>query len=109
MLGNREWALVLVAAGVLPIFLLFAYVYFFDQWNKTKAKKVATLTKQTEWVTTGRVDFYPESNNRYVLQAEDSREVTSIGGLQHKEIRWRVASLDEAKKVVVKFHKEEKD
>jgi hypothetical protein len=42
----------------------------------------------------------------FVLRAEDARTVSSIGGLDHHEIRWRKATLNEAKKVVLAYHKQ---
>ena len=103
---QSDWKTLVESVGLLFVALCTLtplFVYFLRRSRPVVAR---TLTEQTEWVATGRIDFYPETNGRYVLQAEDSRDVTSIGGLQRKEIRWRVASLDEAKKVVVKFHQE---
>jgi hypothetical protein len=61
--------------------------------------------KQDGWTPTGRVDFIdPQSTGNFVLQAEDTRIVDSIGGVEHREIRWRKATLDEARTVVVSFH-----
>ena len=61
--------------------------------------------KQDAWTPTGRVDFIdPQSTGNFVLQAEDTQIVDSIGGVEHREIRWRKATLDEARTVVVAFH-----
>ena len=61
--------------------------------------------KQDGWTPTGRVDFIdPQSTGNFVLQAEDTRIVDSIGGVEHREIRWRKATLDEARTAVVAFH-----
>ncbi len=61
--------------------------------------------KQDGWTATGRVDFIdPQSTGNFVLQAEDTRVVDGIGGVDHREIRWRTATLDEARTVVVAFH-----
>ena len=61
--------------------------------------------KQDGWTPTGRVDFIdPQSTGNFSLQAEDTRIVDSIGGVEHREIRWRKATLDEARTVVVAFH-----
>jgi hypothetical protein len=57
------------------------------------------------WTATGRIDFLdPDAVGSFVLQAEVTRIVTSLGGIEHREIRWRRATLDEAKKVVVAYH-----
>jgi len=51
------------------------------------------------------VDFIdPQSTGNFSLQAEDTRIVDSVGGVEHREIRWRKATLDEARTVVVAFH-----
>jgi hypothetical protein len=61
--------------------------------------------KQDGWTPTGRVDFTdPESTGNFILHAEDTRIVDGIGGVDHREIRWRKATLDEAKTVVVAYH-----
>ncbi len=61
--------------------------------------------KQDGWTPTGRVDFFdPQSTGNFILQAEDTRIVDSIGGVERRQIRWRKATLDEAKTVVVAYH-----
>ena len=61
--------------------------------------------KQDDWTPTGRVDFIdPQSTGNYILQAEDTRIVDSIGGVERREIRWRKATLDEVRTVVVTYH-----
>jgi hypothetical protein len=97
----NDWIIIALsgASGVLII----AFALIVNKGLLKKDKMMADASVVHDWVATGRIDFY-QIRNYYVLQAEDFREVTSVGGLQHKEIRWRVANLDEAKKVVVKFH-----
>jgi hypothetical protein len=62
------------------------------------------------WAPTGRIDFSgstdsePNSFGTFLLQAEDTRIVNSIGGVDRHEIRWRRATLNEAKKVVLTYH-----
>ena len=64
------------------------------------------------WVPTGRIDFQgptdsdPNMVGNFLLQAEETRTVHSIGGIDHHEIRWRRATLNEAKKVVMAYHAE---
>ena len=61
--------------------------------------------KQDGWTPTGRVDFFdPQSTGNFILQAEDTQIVDSIGGVERRQIRWRKATLDEAKTVVVAYH-----
>lgn len=40
----------------------------------------------------------------FVLQVEDTRVTDSIGGVEHREIRWRKATIEEAKGVVLAYH-----
>jgi hypothetical protein len=54
---------------------------------------------------TGRIDFVdPHSNGELVLQVEETQIVNSPGGIEHREIRWRRATVDEAKMVLVSYH-----
>jgi hypothetical protein len=39
-----------------------------------------------------------------VLHVEETRIVKSPGGVEHREIRWRRATLDEVKLVLVSYH-----
>jgi hypothetical protein len=57
------------------------------------------------WTPTGRIDFIdPRSSGHFILQVEDTRIVESMSGVDLREIRWRNATLDEAKVVVVTYH-----
>jgi len=70
----------------------------------------AKKSQEGGWFPTGRIDFSgpnesdPDSSGNFILQAEDTRVVRSIGGIDHHEIRWRRATLNEAKKVVSTYH-----
>ena len=61
-----------------------------------------------EWQSTGKIDFHcaqsPKDDTapaEFILRVEDFRIVESISGVEHVEIRWRNATLAEAKAVVV--------
>jgi hypothetical protein len=80
-----------------------------------KARRPAVAAGQAQedgWVPTGRIDFQgptdsdPNAVGNFLLQAEETRTVHSIGGIDHHEIRWRRATLNEAKKVVMAYHAE---
>jgi hypothetical protein len=88
-------------AGVFAILVLVVAVH-----NFYKSKPSDVIQGQQEgWTPTGRVDFTdPQSIGNFILQAEDTRIVDSIGGVERREIRWRKATLDEAKTVVVAYH-----
>jgi hypothetical protein len=68
----------------------------------------------SDWTPTGRIDFAGPSMDAttsdtpasFYLQAEDIRLLVSFSGIERKEIRWRKATLSEAKKVVNVFHRQ---
>src|SRR5262245_19339835 len=84
-----------------------ASVMFYLWWLKQK-KLDEIVTVTGEWQPTGKIDFrcaeLPQDHNLptlFVLRVEDYRTVESISGVEHVEIRWRNATLAEAKAVVV--------
>ena len=91
----------LIAAAVISILAGLGATYSFV---KPKPKQ-AIQDEQDGWTPTGRIDFADlGSNGGFILQVEDSRLVESIGGVEHREIRWRRATLEEAKRVVLNYH-----
>ena len=93
---DQQW-LWFGAAGILVVLVaLFAWYSFF----RSKPQDAATYTQQEGWTPTGRIDFSnSQSADHFVLQAEDTQIVGSIGGVERREIRWRTATLEEAKAV----------
>src|SRR5262245_8747408 len=88
-----------------------ASVMFYLWWLKQK-KPEETVTVTGEWQPTGKIDFHcaelPQDHDLptlFVLRVEDYRTVESISGVEHVEIRWRNATLGEAKAVVVAHQK----
>jgi hypothetical protein len=67
-----------------------------------------------DWTPTGRIDFAGPSLDvaaadtpaSFYLQAEEIRVLISLSGIERKEIRWRKATLTEAKRVVNIFHRQ---
>jgi hypothetical protein len=67
-----------------------------------------------DWTPTGRIDFVGPSMDAtaaetpapFYLQAEDIRLLLSFSGIERKEIRWRKATLNEAKRVMNIFHRQ---
>jgi hypothetical protein len=67
-----------------------------------------------DWIPTGRIDFAGPSMDAsnadtpasFYLQAEDIRLLVSFSGIERKEIRWRKATFNEAKRVVNIFHRQ---
>jgi len=98
---TNQW-LWLSAAGLLVVLVgLFAAYKFV---RKSTARRV-TPNQHDGWTPTGRIDFSdPQSTGFFLLQAEDTRLVHSIAGVEHRETRWRKATLDEAKAVAAAYH-----
>jgi hypothetical protein len=97
------------AAGVLLVFVgVFAGYSFYKPkpYNGRKSNAAqSNAADQRGWIPTGRIDFVdPQSIGVFTLQAEETRIVESLGGIEHREIRWRKATLDEAKTVLVSYH-----
>jgi hypothetical protein len=91
-----------IAVGVLVV-VAWVGVYKF---YKSKPYEVIQGSQGGDgWTPTGRIDFSnSHSTDDFILQAEDTRIIEGIGGVEHREIRWRKATLDEAKTVVVSYH-----
>jgi hypothetical protein len=61
------------------------------------------------WMLTGRIDFADsQSAKAFMLEVEESRISMSIAGVEHREIRWRRATLPEAKMVLGSYHAQQK-
>jgi hypothetical protein len=57
------------------------------------------------WTRTGRIDLAdPQSVGALVLEVEETRISMSPTGVEHREIRWRRATLPEAKMVLEAYH-----
>ena len=98
----EQWPWFAAAAGVLVIVGLLILL-------KPKSKRQRNITSSAadskEWVLTGRIDFIdPHSAGELVLQVEETRIVNSPSDIEHREIRWRRATLDEGKMVLVSYH-----
>jgi hypothetical protein len=61
--------------------------------------------QQDEWIPTGRIDFFDtQSTGNFILHVEETRIVGSIASVEHCQIRWRTATLEEADSVLVAYH-----
>jgi hypothetical protein len=57
------------------------------------------------WMLTGLIDLAdPQSVGALVLEVEETRISMSPSGVEHREIRWRRATLPEAKMVLESYH-----
>jgi hypothetical protein len=88
-------------------FVIFVGAFAALRLNKPKShnKTQSNVATQNGWTATGRIDFIdPQSKGDFILQVEETRIVDTMGGVEHREIRWRKATLDEAKTVLVSHH-----
>ena len=65
----------------------------------------AVLVKQ-DWTQTGNIDFHvpaldSSSPQQMILRVEEKRIIENAMGQDVTQLRWRLASLEEAKEVVV--------
>lgn len=98
---TNQW-LWLSAAGVLVVLVGLFAAYKFVRKSTSNG---AIPDQHDGWTPTGRIDFSdPQSTGFFLLQAEDTRLVHSIAGVEHRETRWRKATLDEAKTVAAAYH-----
>ena len=76
---------------------------------KPKAKRqpetAADAADNMEWTLTRRIDLAdPQAIGAFVLEVEETRISISPTGVEHREIRWRRATLPEAKMVLESYH-----
>jgi len=72
---------------------------------KRQPETVAHAADEKDWILTGRIDFAdPQSVGALVLEVEETRISESPSGVEHREIRWRRATLPEAKMVLESYH-----
>jgi hypothetical protein len=103
----EQWPLFAAAAVVLVIVI--GLLVRLKPKSKRQLKATGRTADNKGWVLTGRIDFVdPHSNGEFVLQVEETQIVNSPGGMEHREIRWRRATLDEAKTVLVSYHAQRK-
>ena len=98
-----QWIWICAAA----IFVIFVGVFASYSFYKRKPNERTKSNAATRdgWTATGRIDFVdPLTKGDYILHIEETRIVNSMGGVEHREIRWRRATLDEAKTVLVSYH-----
>jgi len=72
---------------------------------KRQSATAADAADNMEWALTRRIDLAdPELAGSFVLEVEESRISASPTGVEHREIRWRRATLPEAKMVLESYH-----
>ncbi len=85
-----------------------------EMWKSWKKSAREGFVVKRDWGPTGRIDFATQLNgnpeeadqpSEFKLLVEERRIVESITGSENLEIRWRLATLREAKAVVAQYHK----
>jgi hypothetical protein len=72
---------------------------------KPKRQTAGDAAEKMGWTLTGRIDLAdPQSVGALVLEVEETRISESPSGVEHREIRWRRATLPEAKMVLESYH-----
>ena len=73
--------------------------------SKRQAEKAAEGADKIGWKSTGRIDFSdPNAIGRLMLEVEETRSAIGSLGVEHREIRWRSATVDEAKMVLESYN-----
>jgi hypothetical protein len=99
----EQWPWFVAAAAVLVVVI--GLLMLLKPKPKRQSDAIGYAADNKEWVLTRRIDFAdPHSAGEHVLQVEETRIVKSPGGVEHREIRWRTATLDEVKMVLVSYH-----
>jgi hypothetical protein len=88
------------------------YLTSAETWKIGKNKPSQGVIKR-DWVPTGRIDFATrldgmtaddDQPTEFKLIVEERRIVESVTGLDNLEIQWRLATLREAKAVIMRYH-----
>jgi hypothetical protein len=81
-------------------------------WSHLKGKPEEFVVNASEWQPTSRIDFHCVNSLRddkapaaFLLRVEHYRTVEGVSGVKRTEIRWRNATLEEAKLIVVLYQK----
>src|SRR6476469_99438 len=97
---GAEITMVLVL--LVPSLLIAAFMLLFR--SRTREKRVATVANvkvRRDWKPTGNINFVvPEDaadQDKFILEVEENREIELLGGGSSLEIRFRLATLEEAK------------
>ena len=99
----QQWHWFVAAAAVLVVVVgAFALL---KQKSKAPLERANIVADGRNWTWTGRIDLaHTKSAGDFLLRVEETRVVNSPVGVEHREIRWRKATLDEAKTVMVSYH-----
>ena len=95
----QQWPWFAAATAVLVVVI--ALLVLFRPKSKRQTAITNSAGDNNGWTLTGRIDFVDlHLFGEHVLQVEETRIVKSSGDVEHREIRWRRATLDEVKMVL---------
>ncbi len=98
----EQWPWFAAAAGV---FVVAVALIVLNPNSKRRHEATAIAPDKTGWILTERIDFADDrAADGLVLQVEESRSIVHSTGLEHHEIRWRRATVGEAKKVLRSYN-----
>jgi hypothetical protein len=73
--------------------------------SKQQRETTSAVGDKKDWTLTGRIDFAAsDALAELVLEVEEIWTSLSPSGVEHREIRWRRATLPEAKMVLESYH-----
>ena len=108
MLDGLTWDAILQAwpwFGAAAVILVVAVGLFIARKPGPKRRPKTTAEATDGWTLTGRIDLAdPQSVGALVLEVEETRIAASPSGVEHREIRWRRATLPEAKVILESYH-----
>jgi hypothetical protein len=108
MFDDLTWDAILQAwpwFGAAAVVFIVAVGSFIALKPKTKRQTAGDAAERMGWTLTGRIDLAdPQSVGALVLELEETRISESPSGVEHREIRWRRATLPEAKMVLESYH-----
>jgi hypothetical protein len=100
LLEQWPWFVAAAAVFLVAVGLLVVLAPKFRQ----EPKKASTQPVEGHWTLTGRIDFANSHSGDFVLEVEETRSITTPRGVEHRNIRWRRATLEDARMVVLAYH-----
>jgi hypothetical protein len=98
----EQWPWFVAAAAVLLIAV--GLLIVLAPKSGQEAEQASAADVAGHWALTGRIDFAGSHSGDLVLQVEETRSTITPGGVEHRELRWRRATLPEAKTVIEAYH-----
>lgn len=105
-MGTDAWVIIIIAAvGVIAGGLVMAFGFRKTEQKSAAFGMIDGVLKQ-DWTRTGNIDFHAAeldsaSPQPLTLRVEERRVTENAMGQDVVELRWRLATLEEAKELVV--------